>query len=149
MPRQKPDTDPSEADPLQRSLFSEAGKVSAQQDAADGRTSPDEQGDDTDARMREPYGPGQYRSGTDLPGPPAKKNPGHAHPAHNTPGHHRGDAPEPVPRSAQVQPPSYPGIRGPEARRLAGEGQAGAERSPEKRPRSARSDRRDRNRGRD
>jgi len=93
-----------------------------------------EQGDDMDARLHEPYGPGQYRSGIDGPGQPTKKNPGHTNPAHNTPSHERGDKPaRPEPRG-QTQPPSYPGIMGPKARELTQKSKPPTEPASEKHP---------------
>lgn len=109
-------------------------KVPEKQAGEDGRATPSEQGDDLDARLNEPYGPGQYRSGIDGPGEPAKKNPGHTNPAHNTPGHERGDRPDRSPARGEVQPPSYPGIRGPKARRLAETSKPPVEPPSEKRP---------------
>ena len=76
------------------------------------------QNDDPDARLNEPYGPGQYRSGVDRPGQPTSKNPGHTSPAHNTPGHERADPPDRAVSSEQKQPSNYPGIMGPKARAL-------------------------------
>lgn len=78
-----------------------------------------QQGGDKEAREHEPYGPGQYRSGTDGPGEPTKKNPGHTNPAHNTSGQEREDRASPVQDPPeQAQPPSYPGLVGEKAREL-------------------------------
>lgn len=85
----------------------------------DGRKFPGEQGDDLDARLNEPYGPGQYRSGVESPEQPSKKNPGHTNPAHNTPGHERGDKPSRADDStSNIESASYPGIPGSETRRM-------------------------------
>lgn len=98
-----------------------------------------EQGDDLDARLNEPYGPGQYRSGIDEPGEPTKKNPGHNNPRHNTPGHDRHDKPvgEETPAATspgQDQTASYPGLKGPKARELAQNSKPPTEPPSEKHP---------------
>jgi len=92
------------------------------------------QSDDMDARRKEPYGPGQYRSGVDEPGEPTKKNPGHNNPSHNTPGHERGDKPDRPEPPGQAQPPSYPGIMGPKARKLTQDSKPPTEPASEKHP---------------
>ena len=79
-----------------------------------------EQGNKTDPRLKEPYGPEGYRSGIDDPGAPTKKNPGHTNPAHNTPGQMRQDesGQQDLGQPGQGQTQSYPGIKGPKAREL-------------------------------
>jgi|GEM_PF-4982895 len=101
----------------------------------DGREFPSEQGDDLDARLNEPYGPGQYRSGVESPGQPSKKNPGHTNPAHNTPGHERGDKPHRAKDTGhRGEHASYPGIQGAETRRMKEESKPPTEPASEKHP---------------
>lgn len=112
-------------------------KTSSQPKSAqeDGREFPSEQGDDLDARLNEPYGPGQYRSGIESPEQPSKKNPGHTNPAHNTPGHERGDKPQQARQStAGGEHASYPGIEGEETRRMKRQSKPPVEPASEKHP---------------
>jgi len=109
-----------DTDPLKRKPSGQSSKVP--------------EGGNMDARLHGTSGPGQHPSDVDDTGKPTKRNPGHTNPAHNTPGHERGDKPDRRPRSAQVQPPSYPGIMGPKARALADQSKPPTEPSSEKHP---------------
>lgn len=111
----KPEPGKGEQDPR-----SELGLKSPLKNAPAPAQQDPEKGNDIDPRLKEPAGPGQYRSGMDDPDHPAKSNPGQANPAHNTPGHIRRDQPGQHDQGhpAQKKTQSYPGIMGRKARAL-------------------------------
>jgi len=90
--------------------------------------------EETEAQRKEPFGPGQYRSGIDEPGEPTKKNAGHTSPQHNTPGLQRHDGPSSAKPPIRADMGSYPGVMGPKARELTQESKPPTEPASQKHP---------------